>query len=97
MLLLLEHRVMERYSIVWNVIPGGSVPRQLESGKQLALFFVGAGLFDLGVDAFARSDFADQASKLPRKEVIQPHLPVQLPCYDFTPITSPALDACLLS
>ncbi len=25
------------------------------------------------------------------KEVIQPHLPVRLPCYDFTPVTSPAL------
>ena len=23
---------------------------------------------------------------LPRKEVIQPHLPVRLPCYDFTPV-----------
>jgi hypothetical protein len=34
-------------------------------------------------------------SQLPRKEVIQPHLPVQLPCYDFTPITDPTLDACL--
>ena len=22
------------------------------------------------------------------KEVIQPHLPVRLPCYDFTPLTS---------
>ena len=22
-----------------------------------------------------------------RKEVIQPHLPVRLPCYDFTPLT----------
>ena len=33
---------------------------------------------------------------LPRKEVIQPHLPVRLPCYDFTPITDPTLDACLL-
>ncbi len=32
---------------------------------------------------------------LPRKEVIQPHLPVRLPCYDFTPITDPTLDACL--
>jgi len=30
-----------------------------------------------------------------RKEVIQPHLPVRLPCYDFVPITSPALDGCL--
>ncbi len=27
----------------------------------------------------------------PFKEVIQPHLPVRLPCYDFTPVTSPAL------
>ena len=34
---------------------------------------------------------------LPRKEVIQPHLPVQLPCYDFTPITDPTLDVCLLA
>src|SRR5215469_18416519 len=34
-------------------------------------------------------------SVLPRKEVIQPHLPVRLPCYDFTPITDPTLDACL--
>ena len=25
-------------------------------------------------------------SSLPRKEVIQPHLPIRLPCYDFTPV-----------
>ena len=29
---------------------------------------------------------------LPRKEVIQPHLPIRLPCYDFTPVTAPAFD-----
>jgi hypothetical protein len=28
-----------------------------------------------------------------RKEVIQPHLPVRLPCYDFTPITDPTFDS----
>jgi len=27
----------------------------------------------------------------PRKEVIQPQLPLRLPCYDFTPITGPTL------
>src|SRR5690606_15920989 len=27
--------------------------------------------------------------RLPRKEVIQPHLPIRLPCYDFTPIICP--------
>ena len=31
-----------------------------------------------------------------RKEVIQPHLPVQLPCYDFVPVISFTLGACLL-
>ena len=34
---------------------------------------------------------------LPRKEVIQPHLPVRLPCYDFTPVTNPALGRCFLT
>jgi hypothetical protein len=32
---------------------------------------------------------------VPRKEVIQPQLPLRLPCYDFVPITSPTLDSCL--
>ena len=30
-----------------------------------------------------------------RKEVIQPHLPVRLPCYDFVPIASPTFDSSL--
>ena len=30
-----------------------------------------------------------------RKEVIQPHLPVRLPCYDFTPIAGPTFDSSL--
>ena len=33
----------------------------------------------------------------PRKEVIQPQLPLQLPCYDFVPVTSPALDGGFLA
>ena len=32
---------------------------------------------------------------LPRKEVIQPHVPVRLPCYDFVLVASLTLDACL--
>jgi hypothetical protein len=34
---------------------------------------------------------------LPRKEVIQPHLPVRLPCYDLAPITGLTLGGCPLS
>ena len=30
-----------------------------------------------------------------RKEVIQPHLPIRLPCYDFTPIIDSTLGCCL--
>ena len=32
-----------------------------------------------------------------RKEVIQPHLPIRLPCYDFTPVTYPTFDCCFLA
>ncbi len=32
-----------------------------------------------------------------RKEVIQPHLPVRLPCYDLVPITNPTFDGSLLA
>ena len=42
-----------------------------------------------------RSDFSSRF--LPRKEVIQPHLPIRLPCYDFTPVINPTFDCALLA
>ena len=35
------------------------------------------------------------SSSIPRKEVIQPQLPLRLPCYDFTPIIDPTFDGSL--
>ena len=32
-----------------------------------------------------------------RKEVIQPHLPIRLPCYDFTPVIGPTFDCSLFT
>ena len=32
-----------------------------------------------------------------RQEVIQPHLPIRLPCYDFTPVIEPAFGSSLLA
>ena len=32
-----------------------------------------------------------------RKEVIQPHLPIRLPCYDFTPVINPTFDSAPLA
>jgi hypothetical protein len=36
-----------------------------------------------------------KSSGFPRKEVIQPQLPLRLPCYDFTPVTNPTFDGSL--
>ena len=43
------------------------------------------------------SDLTPEGTRqvLLRKEVIQPHLPVRLPCYDFVPIADPTFDGSL--
>ena len=48
-------------------------------------------------DTFDRRRLLDpqKGQVLLRKEVIQPHLPVRLPCYDFVPIASPTFDGSL--
>ena len=45
----------------------------------------------------SRTPAGVRAPAFHRKEVIQPHLPVRLPCYDFTPIIDPTFDGCLLA
>ena len=42
-------------------------------------------------------DSCDPPAVLLRKEVIQPHLPIRLPCYDLTPIIEPTFDCCSLA
>ena len=49
---------------------------------------------DLGVRIRRRVAPCAGSDVLLRKEVIQPHLPIRLPCYDFTPITDPTLGGC---
>ena len=39
----------------------------------------------------------DGPDGLLRKEVIQPHLPIRLPCYDFTPVICPTFGDALLA
>ena len=50
-----------------------------------------ANVSSVGLDPTAKA--AGQV--LLRKEVIQPHLPVRLPCYDFVPIADPTFDSSL--
>ena len=54
--------------------------------------FVSDSVLDLGI---RQKCFV--LSSLPRKEVIQPHLPIRLPCYDFTPVIGLTFDGCLLA
>ena len=46
-------------------------------------------------DVLASGQPCGRLEVLLRKEVIQPHLPVRLPCYDFVPIASPTFDSSL--
>ena len=53
-----------------------------------------AALFFGQEEAFRRQAPALSAMIL-RKEVIQPQVPLRLPCYDFTPVAEPTVVGCL--
>ena len=62
--------------------------------KDLLSFLKDIGLSKLNMTL--RTVYAIKAFLL-RKEVIHPHVPVGIPCYDLTPITCPTLDGSLLT
>src|SRR5206468_3953206 len=56
------------------------------------------GLIDLGIRRSSSHAVQGVVRQLfLRKEVIQPQLPLRLPCYDFVPVASPTLGGCLLA
>jgi hypothetical protein len=67
--------------------------KRTTSVKKCHLEFSGSKI-DLGKTGTTRRTVS---AIFPRKEVIQPHLPVRLPCYDFVPVASPTFDGCLLA
>lgn len=62
-----------------------------EGARSTQLESVNNDVFNLGF--LLCPDHRWPRQKLPRKEVIQPHLPVGLPCYDLVPITELAFGA----
>ena len=64
-------------------------------GRSLRLFFFSAFAYSarrlLCID-HRMNPLRFRFGLLLRKEVIQPHLPIRLPCYDFTPVIGLALD-----
>ena len=60
---------------------GGYVLRQKRSSSRRSDRSLGSGAF----------------VSILRKEVIQPQVPLRLPCYDFTPVAEPTVASCLLA
>ena len=55
-----------------------------------------AAMFFGQEEAVPRDEAAEALSAMIlRKEVIQPQVPLRLPCYDFTPVAKPTVVACL--
>ena len=50
-----------------------------------------------GSSEFDNSTVKNSLLDFLRKEVIQPHLPIRLPCYDFTPVIDPAFGSSRLA
>jgi hypothetical protein len=48
-----------------------------------------------GTDEALPGTKPDAFGQILRKEVIQPQVPLRLPCYDFTPVADPTVARCL--
>ena len=48
-------------------------------------------------EAVSRNESGTLSAMILRKEVIQPQVPLRLPCYDFTPVAEPTVASCLLA
>ena len=77
-----------------SVIQRSAGPSALGSGKGCADGGVVICRFDNLLMDEPKSPKTASAS---RKEVIQPQVPLRLPCYDFTPVADLTVVACLLA
>ena len=71
--------------------------RGCDPGDRVLRGIILADIYRTGSCPLFELKFVSLRTYLPRKEVIQPHLPIRLPCYDFTPITSFTFGGVLLA
>ena len=87
---LLSHTVTSAVpSAAWVLtivfgIGTGVTPKRIATEKFCVLLFLRTLIIKQQMQVFFLTLF------YLRKEVIQPHLPIRLPCYDFTPVIGPA-------
>jgi len=72
------------------------IPNRLDSLKVLFPNSLARPWVDL-LSSYLLIAFRFEWIRSPYKEVIQPHLPVRLPCYDFVPVISPTLGSSSLA
>ena len=71
--------------------------RGCDPGDRVLRGIIAGDIYRTGSCPLFELKFVSLRTYLPRKEVIQPHLPVRLPCYDFTPLTLHTFGASPLS
>ena len=71
--------------------------RGCDPGDRVLRGIIAGDIYRTGSCPLFELKFVSLRMYLPRKEVIQPHLPVRLPCYDFTPLTLHTFGASPLS
>ena len=71
--------------------------RGCDPGDRVLRGLILADIYRTGSCPLFELKYVSLRTYLPRKEVIQPHLPVRLPCYDFTPLTLHTFGASPLS
>jgi hypothetical protein len=70
-----KHRTRRSHPALSHKWPGEPRTSSIVCGRQKNVYAVAIALGEI------------QRHVLLRKEVIQPHLPIRLPCYDFVPLT----------
>ena len=82
-----KNRVWKKYLPSLSYRYAALKVRGCDPGDRVLRGIILADIYRTGSCPLFELKFVSLRMYLPRKEVIQPHLPVRLPCYDFTPLT----------
>ena len=82
-----KNRVWKKYLPSLSYRYAALKVRGCDPGDRVLRGLIAGDIYRTGSCPLFELKFISLRTYLPRKEVIQPHLPVRLPCYDFTPLT----------
>ena len=93
----IHERELQGLRVVQSGIAQAVLHSPCGCGALLRRLFLSASAFALADRPRISQKSLSTSACLPRKEVIQPHLPIRLPCYDFTPVAYPTFGHALLA